>query len=140
VKDAAGVRELPSEELLDLKSSFENYLPAKVTCPGEAVVIGRSLVNGRDSWAVRIHGAESQPQALYFDIQSGLLLRKRVELRSILGDAPEETDFLDYRRVGSTTLPFKIVVSTLTSKYERIFDSITTNTPIDKSRFEKPQP
>jgi hypothetical protein len=140
VKDAAGVRELPSDDLADLKATFETYIPVKVRDVSDAAVLGPSTVHGRDTWAVEVHGAEQPPLTLYFDAQNGLLLRRRVELPSILGNAPEETDFLDYRETGGVKLPFKIVVSTLSARYERDFDAIAVNVRIPTSRFEKPQP
>lgn len=140
VKDSAGVRPLPDEDLFDLKATFDNYVPVKTLGYRDAALIGKEVVNGKGAWVVRVQDKQTRSQKFYFDIANGLLVRKSIERRSVLGDAPEETDFLDYKEVRGVKVPFKIVVSTLSSQYKRDFDAITANAPMDQSRFEKPAP
>lgn len=45
-------------------------------------------------------------QLLYFDAETGLLARKRLEKPAALGTVLEERDFSDYRLVDGLPVPF----------------------------------
>lgn len=77
---------------------------------------------------------------LYFDRQSGLLLRELRYGSSPIGRIPTQIDFADYRDVNGITLPFRITFAWLDGRDSIILNSITTNVPIDQAKFGRPAP
>jgi len=69
-------------------------------------------------------------------------LRRVTEINSKIGVIPEETDFDDYRDVEGVKLPGTIrlsVIDTQNPTSTRKIDKIEFNTPIENSKFDKPQ-
>jgi hypothetical protein len=80
-------------------------------------------------------------EKLFFDTQSGLLLRRTVLTPTALGLDPEQTDFKDYTEVDGVRLPFTIVISYLDDSHlgtTRKYIDVKQNMPIDDSKFEAP--
>jgi hypothetical protein len=67
----------------------------------EATVTGKAEVRGHEAYVVEIKG-----ERWYFDVKSGLLLRRHREITTPLGVLPEEFDFDDYRSVSGVKVPF----------------------------------
>jgi photosynthetic reaction center cytochrome c subunit len=77
---------------------------------------------------------------LYFDQQSGLLLRELRYGASPIGRIPTQIDFADYRDVGGVKLPFRITFAWLDGRDSIVLNDIKTNVPIDEAKFGKPAP
>jgi len=77
---------------------------------------------------------------LYFDRQSGLLLRELRYGSSPIGRIPTQIDFADYRDVNGIKLPFRITFAWLDGRDSIILSDITTNVPIDQAKFGRPAP
>jgi hypothetical protein len=77
---------------------------------------------------------------LYFDRQSGLLLRELRYGSSPIGRIPTQIDFADYRDVNGIKLPFRITFAWLDGRDSIILNDITTNVPIDQAKFGRPAP
>ena len=61
---------------------------------------------------------------LYFDVKSGLLVRRRHEVRTPLGVLPSEYDYEDYRAVDNLQVPFKMTWSRADYKVTHKFDEV----------------
>jgi hypothetical protein len=80
-------------------------------------------------------------ERLYFDTETGLLLRRVVLSKTILGLDPVQTDYLDYREVDGVKLPFTLEISYLDSSHynsTRKYSQIRSNVPVDDAKFEAP--
>ncbi len=77
---------------------------------------------------------------LYFDRQSGLLLRELRSGSSPIGRIPTQIDFADYRDVNGIRLPFRITFAWLDGRDSIILNNIATNVPIDQAKFGRPAP
>ncbi|MGH9253531.1 MAG: photosynthetic reaction center cytochrome c subunit family protein [Vicinamibacterales bacterium] len=77
---------------------------------------------------------------LYFDRQSGLLLRELRSGSSPIGRIPTQIDFADYRDVNGIKLPFRITFAWLDGRDSIILNNIATNVPIDQAKFGRPAP
>ena len=75
---------------------------------------------------------------IYFDTQSGFLLRMSHRIKSPLGALPLETDFDDYRDVGGLKIPFKVRVTRVDGATTYTWQKMDSNVPVDDARFEKP--
>jgi outer membrane lipoprotein-sorting protein len=76
---------------------------------------------------------------LYFDKQSGLLLRQLRYARTAVGLNPTQVDYSDYRDVAGVKLPFKWIVSWTDGQSTFEMNSIQANVPIDASKFAVPK-
>ncbi|HEY5616656.1 MAG TPA: photosynthetic reaction center cytochrome c subunit family protein [Vicinamibacterales bacterium] len=77
---------------------------------------------------------------LYFDRQSGLLLRELRYGSSPIGRIPTQIDFSDYRDVNGIKLPFRITFAWLDGRDSIVLNNITTNVAIDLAKFGRPAP
>jgi photosynthetic reaction center cytochrome c subunit len=77
---------------------------------------------------------------LYFDKQSGLLLRELRYSSSPIGRVPTQVDFADYRDVGGIKLPFRMTYAWLGGRDSIVLNEIRTNVPVDDAKFGRPAP
>ncbi|HZP33702.1 MAG TPA: c-type cytochrome [Candidatus Acidoferrales bacterium] len=110
-------------------------------------VAGVEKVNGRDAYLVVGYPENDSPEQLYFDVTTGLLLRKTTTLSTPFGSSPYEVDYDDYRDTGSgVKIPFWIRMipatprSAMSSRSSIRIQKVQDNPLIDSSKFSKPQP
>ena len=108
-------------------------------------VRGIERVNGRDTYLVVGIPQGDKPESLYFDAQTGLLVRKQTALPTPIGDSPYQVDFDDYRDTGSgVKFPFLIHMSPSTPRTELApeatlrVNTVKDNAPIEDAKFVKP--
>lgn len=154
VKTGQGQREMNSAELArvarqaDLLGDFklkEQYSQMRVT--------GREKIDDRGVYVVEAQPAGTQAtsttrpasehriEKLFFDEQSGLLVRRTVLTPTALGFDPEQTDLKDYTDVDGVKLPFTIVVSYLDDSHlgtTRKYIEVRHNVPLEDGKFEPP--
>jgi photosynthetic reaction center cytochrome c subunit len=75
---------------------------------------------------------------LYFDKDSGLLLRMVRYSRTPIGRVPTQVDFADYRDVGGIKFPFRMILAWLDGRDAIQLNQIQTNVPIDDAKFGDP--
>ncbi len=80
------------------------------------------------------------PVQLYFDEQSGLLLRELRYSESLLGLNPTRIDYSDYRDVNGVKTPFRWTIARPGGRFTIQLDKVTQNVPIDDEKFVKPPP
>jgi photosynthetic reaction center cytochrome c subunit len=78
------------------------------------------------------------PVRLYFDQQSGLLVREVQYTDTPLGLNPVQTDFADYRTVDGVKIPFKWTIARPMGRFTIQVDSVQQNVPVDDSKFTMP--
>ena len=77
---------------------------------------------------------------LFFDRQSGLLLRELRYGASPIGRVPTQIDYADYRDVNGIKLPFRITFAWLDGRDSIQLNEIKTNVPVDEAKFGRPAP
>ncbi len=77
---------------------------------------------------------------LYFDRQSGLLLRELRYGNSPIGRVPTQIDYADYRDVNGMKFPFRITYAWLDGRDSIVLSEIKTNVPVDEAKFGRPAP
>jgi len=142
-KTAFGVNELAGQQLQDVKLSLPLFgnlnLKDQFT---KFEVVGTDKIDNHNVDVVKATRPDQKREHLYFDSESGLLLRRVTEMNSKVGIIPEETNFDDYREVESVKLPTTIRLSAIDTQNPtstRKIGKIELNTPIENSKFEKPQ-
>jgi len=77
---------------------------------------------------------------LYFDTQTGLLLRELRYGKSPIGRAPTLIEYGDYRDVDGIKFPFRITYAWLDGRDSIMLSEVTTNVPVDEAKFGRPAP
>ena len=77
---------------------------------------------------------------LYFDRDTGLLLRELRYGSSPIGRVPTQIDFADYRDVNGIKLPFRITYAWLDGRDTISLNEIKTNVAVDEQKFGRPAP
>ena len=75
---------------------------------------------------------------LYFDQESGLLLRVVRYGQSPIGRVPTQVDYADYRDVNGVKMPFRMIFAWMDGRDAIQLSEVQANVPIDASKFELP--
>ena len=97
-----------------------------------------TTIADRDVTVLQGNGPNGTLATLYFDDQSGLLVRTVRFGRSPIGRVPTQVDYSDYRDVGGVKFPFKWVFAWLDGQDRFEFDDVKLNVPIDAAKFGQP--
>jgi hypothetical protein len=83
---------------------------------------------------------DGRREQLFFDVETGFLVRRITSTTTLVGIIPEQIDFSDYREVDGMKLPFTIKVSAIDPNYSlvRKFTEIKVNPNVDPKLFNKP--
>jgi hypothetical protein len=114
------------------------FSPIKIPdSPSHATLLGVTRINDRESYEVII---EDTSMHLFFDIESGLLLRRVNVTNTMLGPLNVQWDFSDYRDVSGLNLPFLIRTSDVSS-YDTVvrkFSEIKIDSSVKENLFDVP--
>ena len=96
------------------------------------------VIAGRQAYALYAMRHGRPAAKLYFDEQSGLLLRLVRYAESPFGENPTQIDYDDYRDVDGVKVPFRMTFSQPESALTVQIDTVQQNSPIDDAQFAKP--
>jgi photosynthetic reaction center cytochrome c subunit len=120
-------------------------LDAQLSFPGQIKQVLTNLhagfpdsINGHDVDVVQGSGPRGLLATLFFDKQTGLLVRLVRYSRSPIGRVPTQVDYSDYRDVGGIKFPFQYTFSWLDGKDAFKLSDVKINVAIDAAKFEKP--
>lgn len=124
---------------LDAVLSFPAGIKQAITKP----LVGSSSIDDKDVVVVQgiANGGRSSIK-LYFDKQSGLLMRQVRFADTIIGRVPTQVDYSDYRDVAGAgvKLPFHVITTWTDGRSEVQLTSAETNVAIDAAKFRQPAP
>ncbi len=143
LQDAQGaVTQFTGVELGRARRDADFHLSANLKLAYTRFVVGGiEQVNNRDAYVVIGLPRADSPERLYFDVQTGLLLRRQSVLTTPLGSSPMNVDYEQYRDVGDgTKYPFLIRTTTTTQRHVVRVERVQNNMPIENSRFTRPAP
>ena len=75
---------------------------------------------------------------LYFDQQSGLLVRMVRYAETPMGRMPTEIDYADYRAADGVKIPYRWTLARPNGRFTIQIASVESNVPIDDAKFAKP--
>jgi hypothetical protein len=105
-------------------------------------VRGVEKIGDRDAYLVFGYPNGSAPERLYFDTQSGLLLRRVIVNESLVTAPALQTDYRDYRDAGGVKYPATIEIADVvaTPMYTVLHvNKVDFSAPIEAARFAKPE-
>jgi photosynthetic reaction center cytochrome c subunit len=97
-----------------------------------------TAIDGKSDDVVQGTQADMTPVKLYFDRQSGLLLRMVRYTNTRLGFNPAQIDYEDYRAVSGVKMSFKWTTTWTDGRSIIQLSDLQANAPVDASRFAKP--
>ncbi len=97
-------------------------------------------VNDKDVYCVEGTAPGGSRIKLFFDIQTGLLIRQLRYFRTIIGTNPYQIDYADYRDVSGVKLPHQWIVTWTNGQSTWRVTGIEAEAAIPSSRFAKPAP
>jgi len=99
-----------------------------------------ATINDRDVQVVQGTSARGAVATLFFDKESGLLVRQVRYVDSPVGRMPTHVDYADYRDVAGVKIPFRLNLVWLDGQEAIQLTDVQPNVPIDAARFGRPAP
>ncbi|MGC1365712.1 MAG: c-type cytochrome [Candidatus Acidiferrum sp.] len=111
----------------DVKTLYKKF----VVRPGEKI-------DGHDTYLVIGQNEGQTPLRLYFDQQSGLLLRLVRYAQTAVGRNPTQIDYADYRDSDGVQIPFRWTLARPGGRFTIQIDQVQQNVPVDDAKFAPP--
>ena len=99
---------------------------------------GLERIDSRYAYLVSPPESNQSREQFYFDVQSGLLSRRKFFVPTFLGDFEYQVDYLDYREFGGVMMPTKIRFAVPNITWTRVVTTVETNVHIEESQFHQP--
>jgi len=104
----------------------------------KAEVRGSEKIGDREAYFVVGQREGKTPIRLYFDTQTGLLLRMVRFGETALGRLPVQIDYADYRDANGVKVPYKWTLARPSGRFTIQLSDLQQNVPVDDARFVKP--
>jgi len=141
-KTARGVRELTGSQLADLRAANNLFGLIKLKDQFTRTrVTGKDKIGDREVYVINGTMTDGKRQRLFFDVETGLLLRRITYTPTMIGVLPEQVDLEDYRDVDGIKFPFIARTSSIevgNPVSTRKFAEVKLNAQIDESKFNMP--
>jgi outer membrane lipoprotein-sorting protein len=136
-----GIHPMSSQENAAARIDAQLCFPVRVrelfqefhVAPGETI-------SGHQTYLVTAKGAGLSPVRLYFDQQSGLLLRLLRYAETPLGRNPTQIDYADYRDTSGVKIPYQWTLTRTNGSFTIRINSVEQNVPINEKLFVMPPP
>jgi photosynthetic reaction center cytochrome c subunit len=134
-----GVHRMTAAEREAARLDAELYFPVRVrelykefrVRPGEEI-------NGRPTYMIQASEPDRPSLRLYFDQQSGLLLRQMRFAQTPLGRNPTQIDYADFRDTDGVKIPYRWTLTRPNGSFTIKVDQVQQNVPIDAKLFVPP--
>jgi zinc protease len=134
-----GLRVLSGGELDDARREANFYHPLDLRENyTKLTVSGIERVDEHDTYAVEATRADGAPDKLYFDMQSGLLVRSVKHRYTPDGVTEFQADVEDYTEVDGVKLPFTVHQSGANAAFVIHFTEVHHNLQLTDGQFAKP--
>ncbi len=104
----------------------------------EMQVLGAEKVGDHDAYVLIGQREAKPPVRLYFDTQSGLLVRLVRFGETALGWLPTQIDYADYRETGGTKMAYRWTLYRPNGRFTIQLSEMQQNVPVDDAKFVKP--
>lgn len=132
-------RDMHGQELdaaaMDADLHFAAHLKGMFT---EALVHNSEKIGDTDTYVVLGRRADKPPLRLYFDKNSGLLVRLVRYAQTPVGLLPTQIDYADYRETGGVRIPFRWTLARTSGRFTIQISEVKENVLVDDAKFIKP--
>jgi outer membrane lipoprotein-sorting protein len=101
-------------------------------------VVPGEKIDGHDTYLVIGRNQGQPPLRLYFDQQSGLLLRLVRYAETGLGRMPTQIDYTDYRDADGVKIPYRWTLARPGNRFTIQVDQVQQNVPVEDAKFTPP--
>ena len=134
-----GFRVKSGEELARAKLSSAFYRDLELAkLYSKLEVTGITAVDGNDAYVVRATTSGKDPDIMYFDIKTGLLVRHDMVIVSPAGSTPSINLFSEYRDIDGIKYPYRTLTKTAQFDLVMELEDVKHNVEIDKKIFAPP--
>lgn len=99
-----------------------------------------TTVGDSDANVVQGTGAGGTRTKLFFDVDTGLLLRSVRFIVTAIGTVPVQTDYAEWKDVAGVKVPTKLTVTWTSGQAMIALTDVQGNVPIEAARFAQPAP
>ena len=133
------VREMHGSDIDAAAMDADLHFPAHLKDMFSKVEVrGTEKVGDRGAYLVVGQRDGKTPLRLYFDEQSGLLLRLVRYGETPLGRLPTQIDYADYREAGGVKIPFRWNLARPGGRFTIQVSEVKQNVPVDDAKFARP--
>ena len=97
-------------------------------------------IGGRSAYVVAGLRENYPPVELYFDPESGLLVRLKRYIETPLGLNPAQVDYGDYREQDGVKVPYRWAIARPSGQFTIQIEHVEPNVPVDEEKFAEPAP
>ncbi len=102
--------------------------------------VGSTAIGDREIQVLQGTSTSQPPINLYFDKQSGLLVRLVRFTETLVGRVPTQIDYADYRDVSGVKMPFRWDTTWTGGQTVTELSEVQPNVPVDAAKFARPAP
>jgi len=130
---------LGGSDLDNIKVDAELSFPARIKQSLTDLRVGTPYeIDGKDVTILQGYSPAKSPVKLYFDTDSGLLVRMVRYTTSRVGRQPTRFDYSDYRDVKGIKMPFFWLTTWVDGRSKTQLTDVQLSVPIDPAKFGKP--
>ena len=136
---AGPVHDMPQADIEGAKLDADLQFPINVKKNfQELKVVRTEKVSEHDAILLFATNSSGPPLELYFDRQTGLLLRQLRFGSSPLGLNPTQVDYGDYKAFDGVQVPVHLVITRPNRTLDIRLLRVTQNVPVDDAKFARP--
>ncbi|HET7891104.1 MAG TPA: c-type cytochrome [Candidatus Sulfotelmatobacter sp.] len=133
------LREMHGSDLDGASIDADLHLPTHLkTMFTELRTEGSEKIGDHNAYVVVGRREPKPPIRLYFDEQSGLLLRLLRFGETALGWMPTQIDYTDYRDTNGVRIPYRWTLARPSGRFTIQVNNVKQNVPVDDAKFIKP--
>jgi outer membrane lipoprotein-sorting protein len=135
-----GLREMSDGELDETRRDADFYRPLDLKkLYTKITVTGVEKIGEHDAYVLEASGDEGlDPEKMYFDAETGYLVRDVSQRHMADGVSPVQVDLSDYRIVDGIKLPFSMHQLAGGNEFTITMSEVRHNTELDDAQFAKP--
>jgi len=135
------MREMHGGDVDGASIDADLHLPIHLTQMfSELKLQGTQKIADHETYVVVGQRQGKTPIELYFDQQTGLLVRLVRFGETALGQLPTQVDYGDYRDAGGVKIPYRWTLARPGGRFTIQVADMQQNVPVDDVKFEKPAP
>jgi photosynthetic reaction center cytochrome c subunit len=131
---------LTGGDLDGAKVDADLSFPARIKQTLSRWQVDSATIDDREVQVVQGTSAGQSPVKLYFDKESGLLVRQVRYSDTTVGLNPTQIDYADYRQVAGVKMPFRWTVTWTDGRSTFELSEVQPNASIDAAKFARPAP
>jgi hypothetical protein len=130
---------LRPDEIEQIKREADLFDPANIkTIYNKMDFRFVDLIDGHQVYLVLASTASGVRERLYFDVQTGLLVRRVASSQTVLGNFNYQVDYKDYKLFNGVKIPTTIEYAVPNIRWTRKVIQVKNNVPVDAGAFSAP--